>query len=74
MKALAQNGRVVFIQRPLDRLSTGGRPLSKSPEALKSMYETRFPLYNKYGQLTFNAEGSIEENINALTSLLGYEI
>lgn len=74
MKALSQNGRVVFIQRPLEVLAMDGRPLSKDLDTLKSMYETRFPLYNKYGQLTFNAEGSIEENINALTSLLGYEI
>lgn len=72
MKALAQNGRVVFIQRPLDRLSTGGRPLSKSPEALKSMYEIRLPLYNKYSQHTVQAHGRINETAEQLRTVLGY--
>lgn len=72
MKALSQNGRVVFIQRSLEDLATDGRPLSKDIEALKSMYEIRFPLYNKYGQYTIHVQESIDENINNLLNILGY--
>ena len=31
---LRMNGVVAYLNRPLDRLSTGGRPLSQSPGAL----------------------------------------
>lgn len=74
MDALRQNGRVVFVERPLEVLAMDGRPLSKDFETLKSMYEKRFPLYNKYGQLNFTADRSIQENIADLTKLLGYAI
>ena len=73
MKALSQNGRVIFIQRPLEELATDGRPLSKDMEALKNMYEIRFPLYNKYGQLTITGGGSIDNNVNKMLTLTGYD-
>jgi len=72
MKALSQNGRVVFIQRPVEHLATKGRPLSKGLDALKDMYEIRFPLYNRYSQMTANAVGNIDENVTTMCSLLGY--
>ena len=72
MKALGQNGRIVFIRRPLEDLATGGRPLSKSPEALKSMYEIRLPLYNKYSRYTVDVGGRINDTVNQLKSVLGY--
>ena len=44
--ALRQNGPVVFIDRPLDLLRTGGgRPLSTDRAALAAMEEKRRPLY-----------------------------
>lgn len=72
MKALSQNGRIVFIQRPLEALATDGRPLSRDMEALKNMYDIRFPLYNKYSQYTIHIQDSIEENINQLLTVLDY--
>lgn len=48
MNALIQNGVVFFLDRPLKFLETKGRPLSKSPEALRWMYKYRLPLYEKY--------------------------
>lgn len=46
LRALHQNGPVLFIDRPLSRLMVGGgRPLSKSPEALAEMEAERRPLY-----------------------------
>ena len=46
LRALHANGIVLFIDRPLeDLLVGGGRPLSTSPEALKTMEAQRRPLY-----------------------------
>lgn len=70
MKALSQNGRIVFIQRPLEKLAMDGRPLSKDLSALKSMYETRFPLYNKYSQLTFSSVEGVQASAEKLLTLL----
>lgn len=70
MKALSQNGRVVFLKRPVEQLAMEGRPLSKDRNVLKSMYETRLPLYNKYSQLTFHCENGAELSAAKLLSLL----
>ena len=72
MKALSQNGRVVFIQRPLEYLATKGRPLSKDSAALKNTYDIRFPLYNKYSNLTIHTQVSIRKNTENLIDILGY--
>lgn len=46
LRALHANGIVLFIDRPLENLLVGGgRPLSTSPEALKTMEAQRRPLY-----------------------------
>lgn len=70
MKALSQNGRVVFVQRPLETLAMDGRPLSKDLNTLKSMYETRLPLYNKYSQLVFTSEKGVNASAEKLLALL----
>lgn len=43
--ALRQNATVVFLERPLEELSTEGRPLSRGGAALAELYEQRLPLY-----------------------------
>jgi shikimate dehydrogenase len=40
--ALRQNGIIVFLERPLEKLATGGRPLSVD---LNALYRQRLPLY-----------------------------
>jgi shikimate dehydrogenase len=42
---LAQNGRIYFLQRALDRLPAEGRPLSRD---LAKLYEDRLPLYRRF--------------------------
>ena len=49
--ALRQNGPVLWIQRPVNRLATAGRPLSKGREALLEMEKERFPLYERAADL-----------------------
>ncbi len=41
---LHENGKIVFIERDINELSTDGRPLSQKGN-LQKMYETRLPLY-----------------------------
>ena len=46
VRALRQNGVVLFIDRPVEALAVGGnRPLSSSAEALRTMEAQRRPLY-----------------------------
>jgi shikimate dehydrogenase len=42
---LQQNGRIYFLNRKLDCLATGGRPLSANRNDLPQMYERRCPVY-----------------------------
>ena len=45
---MREEGIVALINRPLEELACGGiRPLSKSPEALRKMYEVRRDLYEE---------------------------
>lgn len=49
---LKQNGVVMFIDRDLEHLLvTDDRPLSKDANAVAKLYEERYPLYTKYGDL-----------------------
>ena len=63
MHALRQNGPVLWVQRPLNRLATAGRPLSKGAEALRRMEQERFPLYA-------NAADLIVENTAAFDAVV----
>ena len=60
---LAQNGRIVWLTRPLDALATEGRPLSKDRAALTAMYETRLPRYQRFAELTVANEGTPDHTV-----------
>ena len=52
IRNLKQNGVVMFIDRDLEHLLvTDDRPLSKDVNAVAKLYEERYPLYTKYGDL-----------------------
>jgi len=52
IELLRQNGIIVFVDRPLSELEIGkGRPLSKSIDDVKRLYEERMPLYKKYADI-----------------------
>ncbi len=46
--ALRQNGKIVFVDRPIAQLATDGRPLSTNETALIEMEKIRRPIYEKY--------------------------
>ena len=56
VRAMRQNGRVILLTRDLDALPTDGRPLSKSPEALRAMWIEREPKYRAA------ADAAVENN------------
>lgn len=59
--SLAENGRLVFINRDIEVLPTDGRPLSQSTP-LARMYAQRLPLYRSWCDLEVeNKDRNIEE-------------
>ena len=46
ISALKYNGKIVFLDRPLEKLiATDSRPLSSDREALERLYSQRYPIY-----------------------------
>ena len=68
---LSQNGKLVFIHRDLDKLATGGRPLSQANK-LKDMYAYRLPLYRTFADVEVDNNGAPDETIDAILHALGY--
>ena len=61
---LKENGIIVFIDRPLEKLvTTDNRPLSKTRELLKKRYDERYGLYNKAADITVKADDNLRTNI-----------
>lgn len=58
VRAMRQNGVVAWLQRPVEKLSTKGRPLSTGLDALKKMEEARYPLYRACADYTV----AVQEN------------
>lgn len=53
---LAQNGRIFWLTRDLERLDRDGRPLSGDDETMYRMYRERLPLYRAF------ADAAVENN------------
>ena len=66
---LHQNGVIVCLTRPLEKLAREGRPLSQNGD-LKAMYERRRPLYEKFADYTVDNTGTPEETANAVLEAL----
>lgn len=64
--ALKQNGKMIFIDRPLDSLATTGRPLSTGQAALQEMERIRRPLYEKYQDATVVNQGPFIQVLSEL--------
>ena len=60
--ALKQNGQIIFLDRALEELEIGrGRPLSPSADAVKKLYQERYPLYKKYCDMEIKNDGTPAE-------------
>ena len=67
---LHQNGRLVWLTRPVGELARGGRPLSENAD-LNAMYARRAPLYAKFADLTVKNTGTPEETVQTILEVLG---
>ncbi len=70
---LAQNGRIVWLQRSLDALPTEGRPLSQSG-SLADMYRARESLYRAFCDIQIPNDGTPDEVAARILKELQYEI
>ena len=71
LRALHQNGIILFIDRPVDALAVGGgRPLSSSVEALHQMEAQRRPLYLAAADAVIPNNGTLDEALRAAMEAL----
>lgn len=64
-ESLHQNGRIIWLRRPLEALSTEGRPLSQRYGAA-ALYETRRDLYQAFSNLIVDNTGTVFETVTAI--------
>ena len=71
VRALRQNGVVLFIDRPVEALAVGGdRPLSSSAEALRTMEAQRRPLYLAAADAVISNTGTLAQTLAAAQEAL----
>ena len=66
---LRQNGRVVWVKRPLDRLPVGGRPISQRMSAA-AIYAQRRDRYAAFAAYTVENDGPLAETLAKLLEVL----
>lgn len=68
--SLKRNGAVIFIDRNIDNIKpTTTRPLTNDREKLKSVYEKRLPLYNKYADYVIKSNEVIDDTVDKIIKL-----
>lgn len=64
---LRENGRIYFINRPLeDLITTDDRPLSSNRADLEKRYNERYSLYISSADVVIDGSGSVEEVANRI--------
>ena len=61
IKSAKQNGIIVYIKRDLDCLARDGRPLSKSPDALRELFVVRKPIYENCADIIVENNSTVDE-------------
>lgn len=70
LRLLRENGTLVFIDRPVDKLAvTADRPLSATRELLAQRYRERYPLYRAAADEILPAVDSREDNVRRLAEI-----
>ena len=64
--ALRENSTVIFLNAPIERLATNGRPLSKDLETLKKMHAQRLPLYLETADITVEVDPNPEVTLRRI--------
>lgn len=64
---LKENGRIYFIDRPLELLvATDDRPLSSNAAALKKRYDERYDIYIECADVVVDGSGTVEEVVKRI--------
>ena len=66
---LRQNGKLVYLTRPLEELALTGRPLSQSV-GIQELAAVRIPLYEAWADVTFSCPGSPDADAKSLLDTL----
>lgn len=66
---LHQNGIIVFIERPLDKLSTEGRPLSLS-KPVQQLYSERIDCYLRFADVRIDNDNTPEATVEKILSAI----
>ena len=62
IELLRANGRIYFLDRPLESLlAANDRPLSSNKADLEKRYNERYNLYNAYADVKVAADGTVQE-------------
>ena len=71
IKMLKQNGKIIFIDRPLEKLfASSDRPLASNLEDLTKLYEKRLPIYRKYADYVIqNDKDDVLDVVKEILSL-----
>lgn len=74
MERLRQNGRIYFIDRPMELLTaTDDRPLALTAEDLKKRYEERYDIYCAVCDRRISADATVDEVANRIREDFLYE-
>lgn len=66
---LRQNGRIIWVRRPLEDLPLEGRPLSES-EGVRALYQARAEAYHAFADHIIDNHGSLQHTLERLLEVL----
>lgn len=67
---LRSNGKIFLIVRDVDKLASDGRPLSKSKEDIKRLYEERKQMYSDFKDFVIENNGEIDVAVQGVINVL----
>jgi len=70
-REISRNSVILHVKRDVEKLSTDGRPLSKSVGALIQMQEQRMPIYCDLADFSVCNDGEIAEAFDKIKEILG---
>ena len=68
INSLIPNGFLVFLDRPIEKLSSSGRPLS-AEKGISALYAARLPIYARLADATVQNDDSIDKCVKEIISL-----
>lgn len=67
---LRQNGTIVLLERPLESLPKGGRPISQA-KGLEQLARERMPLYRAWADVDLRCTGTASGDARAIVKMIG---